>query len=189
MLAGCFFVYPHPHPHAQTHAHNWPQKTTQAIAPKRRVDTKKSTWMFKTQHAHTTDLMHTDTNTYTKTHTQYVCNKQTTNQHSLRRRRRRRCGPPVGRTCLPAPWCLPAPTNLDAVVSGLTPWAYPAQHHRRGSPLRPSPWTPDPRNTPVVRVAGTIQAPWRGAWREPAQLPAGGQPPKARGHTHTGVIP
>ena len=33
--------------------------------------------------------------------------------------------PQLGHTCAPAPWCLPAPTDLDKVVGGVTPLDLP----------------------------------------------------------------
>ena len=60
------------------------------------------------------------------------------------RRRRRRCGPPVGRPRGTSPWCPPA---LRGLVSdregGFTP-TRPAKHHGGGSPLRLLPLSPGP---------------------------------------------
>ena len=64
-------------------------------------------------------------------------------------------------------------------------WAYPAQHHGCGSWLRLSssslPMGTRPTQHPAVHVAGTIQAPWSGAWQEPVPRLAGSKPPKTRG--------
>ena len=68
------------------------------------------------------------------------------------RRRRRRCGPPVGRTRSPSPSCLLALTDLDRRSMRGTLTAGPVWCSIMVEALLfvCSPWAPDPRNTPAV---------------------------------------
>ena len=63
-----------------------------------------------------------------------------------RRRRRRRCGPPVGRTRGTSPWCPSALTGLTATERGVSVPTCPAKHHGGGSPLRLLLSSPGPHN-------------------------------------------
>ena len=69
-----------------------------------------------------------------------------TDTHTRRHRRRRRCGPPVGRTRGTSPWCPPALIGLAATERGGSVPTRPAKHHGSGSPLRLHPLSPGPHN-------------------------------------------
>ena len=79
------------------------------------------------------------------------------NSHT--RRRRRRCGPPVGRPRGTSPWCPPALIGLAGDREGGSVPTRPAKHHGGGSPLRLLPLSPGPHNVhaPALHVAGSPQ--------------------------------
>ena len=75
-----------------------------------------------------------------------------------RRRRRRRCGPPVGRTRHTTPWCPPALADLATTKREAFVPARSAEHHGGGSPLcllPMIPWPTQRARTPAPRAAGT----------------------------------
>ena len=108
-------------------------------------------------------------------------------------RRRRRCGPPVGRPRGTSPWCPPALHGLESDrEGGFTP-TRPAKHHGGGSPIRLLPLSPGPRyvHAPALHVAGS---PHRGTeWgaRRSAGSTSGTvhHPPKGRGTQSHGCGP
>ena len=65
-------------------------------------------------------------------------------QKAVHRRRRRRCGPPVGRPRGTSPWCPPALHGLARDREGGFIPTRPAKHHGGGSSLRLLPLSPGP---------------------------------------------
>ena len=110
----------------------------------------------------------------------------------FKRRRRRRYGPPVGRTRSPSPWCLPAPTNLDRRSMRGTLTADPIGFNIMAVALLfvSSPWTPDPRNT-LTKCSGYHSRALEGGRGKKSSCIAGlvATPLRGWGHSHTGVSP
>ena len=108
-------------------------------------------------------------------------------------RRRRRCGPPVGRPRGTSPWCPPAPHGLESDrEGGFTP-TRPAKHHGGGSPLRLLPLSPGPRyvHAPALHVAGSPPRGTEWGARRSAGSTSGTvhHPPKGRGTQSHGCGP
>ena len=76
-----------------------------------------------------------------------------------RRRRRRRCGPPVGRICGTSPWCASALTGLTATERGVSVPTHPAKHHGGGSPLRLLLLSPGPHNAHTLPPYTLLESP------------------------------
>ena len=110
-----------------------------------------------------------------------------------RRRRRRRCGPPVGRPRGTSPWCPPALHGLESDrEGGFTP-TRPAKHHGGGSPLRLLPLSLGPRyvHAPALHVAGSPPRGTEWGARRSAGFTSGTvhHPPREGGRSLTGVGP
>ena len=75
------------------------------------------------------------------------------------RRRRRRCGPPVGCTRGTSPWCPPALTGLTVTERGVSVPTRTAKHHGGGSPLRLPPLSPGPYNARALPPYTLLEPP------------------------------
>ena len=80
------------------------------------------------------------------------------------RRRRRRCGPPVGRTRDTSPWCLPALTSLDATERGVSVPTRPAKYHGGGSRLHLLLLSRGPHNTHALPPYTLLEPPRGTDW-------------------------
>ena len=80
------------------------------------------------------------------------------------RSRRRRCGPPVGRTRGTSPWCPPALTGLIATGRGVSIPTRPAKHHGGGSPLRLLLLPPSPHNAHALPPYTLLESPRGTDW-------------------------
>ena len=110
-----------------------------------------------------------------------------------KQRRRRRCGPPVGRPRGTSPWCPPALRGLVGDrEGGFTP-TRPAKHHGGGSPLRLLPLSPGPHNVHAPPPCTSLDPPRSMEWgrgRAPAPLPARSTtPPWGKGTQSHGCGP
>ena len=110
-----------------------------------------------------------------------------------RRRRRRRCGPPVGRTRGTSPWCPPALIGLAGDREGGSVPTRPAKHHGGGSPLRLLPLSPGPHNVHALPPYTLLDPPRGTEWgaRRSAGSTSGTvhHPPKGRGTQSHGCGP
>ena len=108
-------------------------------------------------------------------------------------RRRRRCGPPVGRPRGTSPWCPPALHGLESDwEGGFTP-TRPAKNQGGGSPLPLLSLSPGPRyvHAPALHVAGSPPRGTESGARQSADSTSGTvhQPPKGRGTQSDGCGP
>ena len=99
MLGTLAGMHAHPHTHTCTRTH-----THLLTHPHTRTHPHPCISPPTLQPIHPRPPTHPPTHTHTHTHTHRERERE-------RERSRSRCGPPVGRTCSPTPWCLPAPTN------------------------------------------------------------------------------
>ena len=115
------------------------------------------------------------------------------------KRRRRRCGPPVGRTRGTSPWCPPALTGLTATERGVSVPTRPAKHHGGGplaplgSPLRLLLLSPGPHNAHALPPYTLLEPPKGTDWgaRQSAGSTSGTvrHPPSGRGTQSHGCGP
>ena len=101
------------------------------------------------------------------------------------RRRRRRCGPPVGRTRGTSPWCPPALIGLAGDREGGSAPTRPAKHHGGGSPLRLLPLSPGPHNVHALPPYTLLDPPrgteWGGKAEHRLHFRHGPPPPQGKG--------